>query len=165
MSNQPVTSAQETIPRSLQHTGQLLDQLQQLLLEERNALQNNDLSSSTERLALKAQLLSRLEQSIEQRNQALLGAGYPADEAGTQAFFASLPKNLNLQCQQAWQELQKKLEECKNANLVNGKIVHRSRQQVDTLLSLLRGHQGNEKIYTGSGQAQAVDRYRNIAEA
>ena len=51
----------------------------------------------------------------------------------------------------------------KAENLINGKIIHRSRQQVDVLLNLLQGNSGASKIYTENGQAKSVNRHHPLA--
>ena len=105
-----------------------------------------------------------LEQNSQQRNQLLVSQGLSADDSGVQAYFKSLPQNVAKSYAEKWQVLEEKLENCKAENLINGKIIHRSRQQVDVLLNLLQGNSGASKIYTENGQAKSVNRHHPLAE-
>lgn len=155
---------QERFSSLMQEAAILLDQLILLLQEERSSLSQNNAALTQPILTRKTELLALLEQNSQQRNQLLVSQGLSADDSGVQAYFKSLPKNVAKSYAEKWQVLEEKLENCKAENLINGKIIHRSRQQVDVLLNLLQGNSGASKIYTENGQAKSVNRHHPLAE-
>lgn len=156
---------QESFASSLHEASSLLEQLSALLREEREVLAQSDAAQTHAVVERKSELLNQLQQNTLQRNQLLVSSGYSADELGTQAFLNSLPQNLSRDLTVKWQALEAKLEDCKQENLVNGKIIHRSRQQVNLLLNLLQGNPDGGSIYTDAGQAKAVNSQQPLAKA
>jgi len=160
-----MTTHHEHFYASLQEASTLLDQLTQLLHEERASLAQSNTALTQTILQRKTQLLAELEQNTQQRNQLLVSQGFPANEAGAQDFLKSLPQSIAKTCTEKWRSLEQALENCKAENLVNGKIIHRSRQQVDVLLNLIQGNKGAGKIYNNSGQAKSVIAQHPLAKA
>lgn len=155
---------QELFSSSMQEASDMLDQLIQVLQEERDSLAQNNTALTQTILERKTQLLANLEKNAQQRNQLLQSEGFPADENGTQAFFKSLTQSAAKACADKWRNLEQKLENCKVENLINGKIIHRSRQQVDVLLNLIQGNKNSGRIYTQSGQAKSVNAQQPLAK-
>lgn len=150
---------------SVDEACQLLDQLALVLTDERLALEQQDTEQTHALLQQKTELLTRLDNNAQERCQFLVSQGFEANEAGTQAYFESLPAATRGQYKPHWLALQNKLSDCKSANTVNGKIIHRSRQQIDRLLDVLRGGPDNSKIYTHAGSATSVSSQRPLAKA
>lgn len=156
---------QESFAASLHDAALLLDQLHELLQDERQSLTASDAQKTQSLLQQKTQLLQQLDQNNRQRSELLTTRGFATDEEGVQAFLASFPPQESQAYSVQWQSLQQKLEQCKEENLINGKVIHRSRRQVDTLLNMLRGRENNHRIYTGSGEAKPVHSGRPLAKA
>lgn len=156
---------QEDFSSSMHAASLLLDQLIEILHEERNALTQGEASQTHAILERKTQVLAQIDQNAKERNQLLTSLGFSTDEQGTQDFFSTMPLNIADACKDTWQSLQAKLETCKSENLVNGKVIHRSRQQLNNLFSMLQGNQGNSQIYTDTGQAKAVNSQHPLAKA
>lgn len=153
---------------SVDEACQLLDQLALVLAEERLALEQQDAEQTLTLLQQKSDLLARLDNNTQERCQFLISQGFEANESGTLAYFDTLATTSADQHKSLWTALQGKLEDCKSANSVNGKIVNRSRQQIDRLLGILRGdqdHSGGGKIYTHAGAATSVGSQRPLAKA
>lgn len=150
---------------SVDQASQLLNNLTELLEKERHALETSNAKMSQELLTEKTTLLQSLEQNAMQRRQLLLSQGMEANQEGVVAFFETLPESLSQKIKPRWETLQSQMQNCKDSNAVNGKIIHRSRQQIDTLLGLLQGNENSGKIYTHSGKAQSVNRNATLAKA
>jgi len=156
---------QEHFSAAIDEAAALLDQLYQLLQAERQSLATTDADKTQEILQQKTELLQQLQQSSEQRSQLLTARGFSADEAGVHAFFATLPQPESKTLATQWQALQQKLLACREENLINGKVIHRSRRQIESLLDTLRGKDSHQRIYTGSGEAKSVNAGQPRAKA
>lgn len=153
---------------SVDEACQLLDQLALVLTDERLALEQQDAEQTLALLEQKSELLSRLDHNAQERSQFLISQGFEANESGTLDYFGTLEATNADQHKSLWTALQGKLEACKSANGVNGKIINRSRQQIDRLMEILRGTPDNAdggKLYTQAGSAASVGSQRPLAKA
>ncbi len=150
---------------SVIQASELLNQLTTLLEKERHALETSDAQQSQAILPDKTALLKLLEQNAQERGQLLVSSGFEANSEGVLTFIEQLPDSSHREITVRWEELQTQMHNCKDANTVNGKIIHRSRQQIDTLLGLLQGNRNSGKIYNNSGTAQSVNHNPMLAKA
>jgi len=143
---------------------ELLESLNTLLIAERSALKERDTANIQSVLEQKTGLLKQLEQNASARSQFLASAGFNGDELGMENYLESLPVAAS-QLKQQWLALKEKLQTCKDANQVNGTIVHRSKTQVETLLNILRGQSGQQRIYNDTGKSSSVGGGHSLAKA
>jgi len=143
---------------------ELLESLNTLLIAERSALKERDTANIQSVLEQKTGLLKQLEQNASARSQLLASAGFNGDELGMENYLESLPVAAS-QLKQQWLALKEKLQTCKDANQVNGTIVHRSKTQVETLLNILRGQSGQQRIYNDTGKSSSVGGGHSLAKA
>jgi len=143
---------------------ELLESLNTLLMVERTALKDRDTANIKSLLEQKTGLLKELEANATQRSQLLTQSGFNGDEQGMNAYLESLPATASALINQ-WQILKDKLLSCKEANQINGSIVNRSRAQVESLLNIMRGQSGTQKIYTGAGKSSLVGGGHSLAKA
>lgn len=149
---------------SMTHAIELLESLNELLLAERSALKERDTANIQSTLNQKTDLLKQLELNASARSQLLISSGYNGDELGMENYLESLPVTAS-QLKQQWLTLKEKLQTCKDANQINGTIVHRSKTQVEALLNILRGQSGQQKIYNDSGKSSSVGAGHSLAKA
>jgi flagellar biosynthesis protein FlgN len=142
----------------------LLETLNTLLIAERSALKERDTANIQSALNQKTDLLKQLELNATARSQLLARAGFNGDELGMENYLESLPVTA-APLKQQWLTLKEKLQTCKDANQVNGTIVHRSKTQVETLLNILRGQSGQQKIYNDMGKSSSVGGGHSLAKA
>ncbi len=143
---------------------ELLESLNTLLIAERTALKERDTANIQTVLEQKTSLLKQLEENATARSQLLVSNGFDGDETGMNNYLASLPANA-ASLNQQWQLLKDQLQACKEANQINGAIVHRSKSQIETLLNILRGQSGQQKIYDDAGKSSAVGGGHSLAKA
>ena len=143
----------------------LLTQLQDALSQERHALEQNDTELLQASVELKSSLLKQLANNGDKRNRLLQAAGCEISEQGFAAYLTSLPNAEAPPLAQLWQHLQQALQDCKDYNTVNGKIVHRSKQYVDTLINIVGGQDKQPKLYTDTGTTTKVSNLQPIARA
>lgn len=144
---------------------ELLDSLTTLLMAERASLTDRDSVKLHDLLNQKTELLIQLEKNASERTQLLLDAGLKGDDQGMSNYFDSLPTNAASTLREQWKTLKEGLQSCKTANQINGTILHRSKSQVDTLLNILRGQSGDQKIYTDAGKSTAIGGRNSLAKA
>lgn len=126
-----------------------ITQLKSLLLAERDLLEQRKLSGMQDIVAQKDQLLGNLAFTAKQRAQLLRTLGLPTDLIGWMAFLerdqvtaALIPE---------WQLLNEQFAQCHEANEVNGRMIHRSKQTLTQLLNLIRGQVAAPSLYTQKG--------------
>jgi len=144
---------------------ELLDSLTTLLMAERTALKERDTVNIQSLLNQKTELLKQLEQNASKRTQLLIDSGVEGNDHGMAAYLDSLPVNTATKLQHQWQVLKDHLHDCKTANQVNGTILQRSKTQIDSLLKILRGQSGDQKIYTDAGKSTAISSGHSLAKA
>ncbi len=124
-------------------------QLKDLLLKERELLEQRKLEGMQEIVGLKDHLLGNLSFTAKQREQILRNAGLPTDLAGWNTFLSR--DALTLPLIPEWQTLTNEFIECQTANEINGKMINRSKQTLSHLLNLLRGQVAAPSLYTQKG--------------
>jgi flagella synthesis protein FlgN len=145
-----------TFKQDIPTTVELLDILQQ----ERKALEERHYSDFQQILDSKHRLLMQLEDHAAARQQLLADAGLN-DE----------PSTLTLAAQQApgvanaWRKLGTQWTRCQELNEINERIARRTRLVVGQILDLLRGQQGEARLYTGQGQTRSNGAGRSITSA
>lgn len=126
-----------------------IEQLKELLLKERELLEQRKLEGMQEIVGLKDHLLGNLAFTAKQREQLLRNAGLPTDLAGWNTFLSRDALTLTLIPE--WQTLTNQFIECQTANEINGKMINRSKQTLSHLLNLLRGQVAAPSLYTQKG--------------
>lgn len=139
----------------------VLNQLQLLsdallvnLAQEREALATSDRPAIEELAERKRITLGHLEQTTARWEQSLRQSSAGRFGIGNfSVWLATLPSAERAALEQAWGALRTTLDECRRANLVNGRVIAISRRSVERNLNIVRGQQPHEKLYTASGQA------------
>lgn len=136
------------------------EQLLNLLLDERKALESRDYSVFESLVAPKQQLVKQLEQNLTVRRQHLLQMGFNTDRDALQA--ARADATAVARC---WESAAALWEDCQTASQVNDQICRRTRLVVERVLDVLRGQHSQGATYDASGAAERSGSGRTISSA
>ncbi|PID42351.1 MAG: hypothetical protein CSA52_03800 [Gammaproteobacteria bacterium] len=130
-----------------------LTRLEEVLNKERHALQERDLPQIEQSQQLKQELLQCLEQRARSKST------YLAKECAPKAppTFSMLVKvSSNAELKSKWQLVQSLLNQCKQANSVNGKIISHSQQRVTRIMEIIRGQSRQSSLYGARGKKETM---------
>lgn len=136
------------------------EQLLNLLLDERKALESRDYAQFEALVAPKKQLVEQLEQNQGIRQQHLRQLGFSTDIDALQAAQNRAPEVAS-----RWQATAELWHECQTANQVNEQICRRTRLIVERTLDILRGQHEQSTTYDARGSAQRTGSGRTISSA
>jgi flagellar biosynthesis/type III secretory pathway chaperone len=136
------------------------EQLHNLLLEERKALESRDYATFATLVTPKTQLVKQLEQNLTVRRQHLRQMGLNTDLDALQAARTSAPAVAT-----CWESAAALWENCQNASQVNDQICQRTRLVVERTLDVLRGEHSQGATYNASGAAERSGSGRTISSA
>lgn len=136
--------------------------LLQSIEDEFHALEARDLERLQSLLDAKLPLLQQMEQNGRQRARLLLQAGVSGDREGL-AELAALG-SVSAETVERSDELGTLLEQCKQANLRNGRVIRSNQHATGRLLDILRG-QDTPSLYDRRGSATQGGRQRPLSQA
>lgn len=140
-----------------------VEELTNLLLKERELLEQRKLEGMQEIVNRKDYLLSNLSYSAKQREQLLIASGLSTDLVGWEAFLLKEPSTRFLITD--WQKLSQAFVECQKANEINGKMINRSKQTLSHLLNLLRGQVAAPSLYNQKGASSHYSNTHTVIKA
>lgn len=140
-----------------------IQQLKNLLTQERELLEQRQLQGMEEIVSQKDHLLGNLSYTARQREQLLRSLGLAPDLAGWKTFLER--DALTLSLIPAWEALTNEFVECQAANEVNGKMINRSKQTLSHLLNLIRGQVASPSLYTQKGSTTNYSSTHTVAKA
>lgn len=131
-----------------------------LLSRERTLLTGEDAAAVEAAAAEKATLLNRIESLETDRRRVLAIAGHGATAAEmnriSRAPAGGAPASaLQLQVGERWQRLIDLMQQCREANEVNGAIVGLKQRQIRQLLNILRTGREDDLTYGRGGRTQS----------
>jgi flagellar biosynthesis protein FlgN len=136
------------------------EELLELLQHERKALEERNYDGFQQLMSSKQGLLSQLEQHAATRQRLLQQAGFNDEPSTLMAAEQQSPK-----VAKAWRKLGKQWAQCQELNEINDRIGQRTRLVVGQILDLLRGQNGQERLYTGKGSTSTRSGGRRITSA
>jgi flagella synthesis protein FlgN len=140
-----------------------ITQLKHFLVAERELLEQRKQDGLQEIIEQKAVIVDQLNASAKLRQQILTALGLPTNAAGWDTFLQRNTATLPLRDE--WKTLVSEFAECQKMNEVNGKMIARSQQTLNHLLTLLRGKVAAPSLYTAKGtQTQHTSSY-TVAKA
>ncbi len=133
--------------------------LLEALLSERSALAINDSDGLAAATTKKTALLGQLEMIEKDRRRLLQRVAVGATHVEMQSYVEHLARNLETKplsrvLRQHWQHLTTTLQQCRDLNLSNGRIVAAMQTRVQQALNLLRGGRGTVATYGRTGSTQ-----------
>ena len=133
-----------------------------LLEKEQAQLKERDIEALSQIIEEKAPLLSQLEQSAEVRS-AWARSQNVQDVA--QAWQSLLTQLDSEKLTEDWRRLKVLLQQCKEKNEVNGKMLIRNQKVFARLLDILRGQNTANDLYNATGAASGGVRTQVVAKA
>ncbi len=136
--------------------------LLELINTEFHALQVRDLGQLEQILDSKLPLLSLLDQHGKLRSQILAQHQLPSDRDGLEALAKQRedgPQLLELS-----EQLNRLLDECRSANLRNGRLIQASQSTAKNMLDILRGND-TPGLYDSRGSAARAGQQRPLSQA
>lgn len=137
--------------------------LKDLLLTEREQLEQRKHQGLQEIITAKDQLLEILSFNAKQREQLLRAVGIETTLAGWEQLLLRDPSTLSLI--PGWQQLTREFVECQKANEINGRMINRSKQTLTHLLNLVRGQVAAPSLYTQKGATTNYSSSHTVAKA
>ncbi|MFK8053613.1 MAG: flagella synthesis protein FlgN [Woeseiaceae bacterium] len=139
------------------------DRLLNALLDERAAVQDNDLAALNGAVSRKKIHLADLERH-EQKRVALLSACKHKSDLDSMQRFVADNDNRNAVLQDLWSSTLKRLAECREANNANGAIIAAQRRLHGDALAVLRNQDEPPETYGPGGKTETTGQYRALAE-
>lgn len=140
-----------------------VNQLKNLLLLERELMEQRKHEGLQEIVMQKDQLLETLTFNAKQREQLLRSAGLATTLAGWEQLLIRVPSAQPLITQ--WQTLTDDFIECQKANEINGRMINRSKQTLTNLLNLIRGQVAMPSLYTQKGATTNQNNSHTVVKA
>jgi len=151
---QPLPDA-ATLVHLIKQEEQNVQQLEQLLQQEKSALLERQFQHLQNHLQQKRQLLAILEKNASQRQQLLQLTQLPATADGWRQLLWRTDQSG--QATQRWEQLETLLRRCHSLNAVNEKLTHRTHMAASQMMDILRGAHNQPKLYTDTGARQRSD--------
>ena len=140
-----------------------VSQLKQLLVDERNLLEQRKLNELQQIVDQKIVLVDQLNTNAKQRQQILNTLGLPTNANGWDLFLQRNAATLPLRDE--WKLVISEFEDCQKMNDINGKLVGRTQQTVNHLLGLLRGKGTAPSLYNAQGAKTQYSSSYTVAKA
>lgn len=137
-----------------------LGQLHNILEQERLALEKNHSQQLTVITEEKTKSLNEIERNHQMRSDLLHSSGYSNNPDGIKSYLDSLTLINADSFKKQWGIMLEKLQSCMEMNDLNGKIIHRSQQQVTHMLSIMRGQVHNPSLYNEYGSTSAKSSFQ-----
>lgn len=130
----------------------ILSGLKTLLDQELDALKSREIDLIRSINLDKQQLLSQFDLNNHSRAELLTKSNLPVSKEGLDALIAQTQnKALVTQFKNHWNDLENILKETMDANQRNEQVLMRNSQNLDKLLSVLRGQKPSNSLYTAKG--------------
>ncbi|GAA0787595.1 flagellar protein FlgN [Marinobacterium sediminicola] len=143
----------------------LLQQLQELLETELDALKSRDLEALEQSNRDKHECLLAFDRSIRERNALLDQLQIGHDRDSVLALIAQAPQPDSGRLNNGWHKLESALEKVKLLNQRNEQVLVRNKQNADQLLALLQGHAKGNTIYDQRGDKGRYEGQRSLGKA
>lgn len=141
------------------------EKLIQLLHHERGLLAERAFETLDMVIQEKADWLKKLEHSARERQDWLVESGLNSHSDSAAAFQTWIKENHQEHLGERWQLLKTRLDECKDANEVNGKLISRGQATHQKLIGILRGQDHQTMLYTGKGLKKTTGHAAPIGKA
>ncbi|SIS46665.1 flagella synthesis protein FlgN [Neptunomonas antarctica] len=130
----------------------ILSSLKKLLDEELDALKSRNIDVIQKLNDQKKEVLIQFDQNNQARAEHLVTAGFSVSKEGLESLLAQTSdQTLVTQFRNHWSTLETTLKTTMDANLRNEQVLMRNSQNVNKLLTILRGQKPTNSLYTAKG--------------
>ena len=145
---------------NLREEAQIMAALLELLKQEQQLLVAADIDGLAAVTSKKTALIAQMTLLSAQRHRALGKAGFPAEEAGMEAWIAA---SADQHIAQAWKLLLEHTREAKELNRVNGMLINKQMGHTQGALQALQPQSsGANNVYSASGMSSTIPRSRGF---
>ena len=137
-------------------------QLLELIQDELKALGERDLPQLEQILGRKLPLLTLLEQHGRQRSELLQSLQLSPDQQGLEQLATRSQQGSELLASSA--QLSELLEQCRAANILNGRVIRTSQISTNSVLGILRGGE-TPNLYDSRGSTARIAQQRPLSQA
>ena len=131
----------------------ILEKLEKLLCDERDAYGRRALEQIQTFTEQKQSLLSNFLEINQQRTLLLQNLGLNADNEGVHTFISAAPEIAQATLFAAWEKQQIKLNAIQELSKVNGLVCAQNLKNTEQLLSIMSGRSHKDRIYNQKGSA------------
>ncbi len=142
-----------------------LTRLQHSLHRERKALENRQLGVLEEAVKEKDSALAEAAELHRQRANLLRLHGFSNDEAGVRHCIEQCAPSLTRELKPLWRRLHDLIRDCRDQNMINGKILELNRQSLRQTLEILTRGAGAVELYTPQGVSTQRSGSQPLAKA
>lgn len=139
-----------------------LDELADLLLQEKSVLSSPDIQPLQAITTLKNGLLEGVRERAKKKVHLLVNLGY-TPKSGEPSRFIRAGGMSSLY--QLWKEAENRLRHCQTINQNNGRVLGHLQQRLTRLTDIFRGASGQQKLYGAKGQQTNVSSSNILASA
>ena len=143
---------------NLREEEQIMASLLELLKQEQQLLVTAEIDSLPAMTSKKTALIAQMTLLSAQRHRALGKAGFPAEEAGMEAWIAASGDD---DIAHAWTALLDTTREAKECNRVNGMLINKQINNTQGALAALRPSTGGQ-TYSATGMSNPIPRSRGF---
>nr|WP_315396607.1 flagellar protein FlgN [uncultured Duganella sp.] len=145
---------------NLREEEQIMASLLELLKQEQQLLVTAEIDGLPAVTAKKTALIAQMTLLSAQRHRALGKAGFPAEEAGMEAWIAA---GADEHIARAWRMLLEHTREAKEMNRLNGMLINKQMGHTQGALQALQPlSSGGNNFYSASGMASTIPRSRGF---
>lgn len=137
-----------------------LKQLHKLLEDEQKAIIDNDLEQLELVIGQKRTSLGEFFKCKDEWSRIISSRGHSVEQ-----FINSLPPSAADIVKTSWQQLEDENRVLQELNTRNSNLVNTKSRQVVELLSILKGHQTNQQLYTGIGDRNNYQAQSRLGKA
>lgn len=139
-----------------------LTSLEQILKDERTALETRDNSALQAAVDRKAQTVQQIQHNAQVKSRLFAQHGLPVSPQHIKAALARLNRD---DVVRLWDQVKAQLEHCQSLNEINGRIVFRSQRSIGRLMDILRGQDRQQKLYGQNGRDNSLGSTNLLANA
>ena len=145
---------------NLREEAQIMAALLELLKQEQRLLVAAEIDGLPAVTSKKTALIAQMTLLSAQRHRALGKAGFPAEEAGMEAWIAA---DADERIAQSWKLLLEHTREAKELNRVNGMLINKQMGHTQGALQALQPlSSGANNVYSASGMSGTIPRSRGF---
>ncbi len=142
-----------------------LNQLLNALINEHQALSENNHQSIEAIAKEKIILMEQLEDLDKERRNLLEKAGLDLEATGIKDFFNNSSSPRAPIMKSIWEKISKLTRDCEKQNNINGMIIENNKQHTENALSILQGKQQNTELYSNKGTSIKMSKQQTLIRA
>lgn len=152
----------EKLFAQLDQLSQYLLQLSGILEREQTALTQDDLTDLEALARDKEKLSEKIDELEHQRYSLYQHLNINADFNSVQTYLNGISAKLLPRLSRQWDQINELGSQCASQNQVNGILLAHRQRHTQQALSILRGSDGDEELYSSNGSQQVIDSQHSL---